>query len=395
MKKIQLKPGAKKHLLRREYTIYSKWIKTDSSVSLGEFVEVVYNNDVIGYGFYDRIGAIGIRIIAYVSEDPPNHLPEIIEWRLKKAFEFRKKMGERNEEGYRLIYADSDGMPGLIIDVYNDTSVVQSTSYGWDRNIEIIGEKISGLGITERVFLKNDQRSRKNFGMKIEKKFVIGGGNEWTIIKEGKARFLVDFSIGQKTGFYLDQKQARLRISKMSLNGKKVLDLFSYTGAFSVHALLAGAKDVFLVDESETALGIARKNMKLNSISMERVSFIRGRVEKIMDNLIAKRRKFDVIIADPPAFIPSPEYYEKGRKAYLKLYNNVFKLLDGEGIVYASSCSFHLTREDLLEIIYDSAENNGFSLRLIFENSPVNAMPFTRGIDEELRYLKGFLVYAY
>ncbi len=391
MKKVELKPGVESFLRKGLYTVYSKWVKADASVSNGDFVEVYYNDELIGYGFYEKIGAIGLRVLAYLRENPPDSLEEIIKWRIRKAFSKRRLGGEKPENGYRLIYADSDGMPGLIADVYNDVCVIQSTSYGWDRNLELLGKIIADEGIAERVYLKNDQRARKTFGLPVEKRFIIGGGEARTVIIEDRARFMVDFENGHKTGFYLDQRPARLRIAQMRLDGLRVLDLFSYTGAFAIQALLAGAEEATLVEENLYATMLAHENLVLNGVR-NRAEILRCRVEKFLDTAVAKRKRYDVVIADPPAFIPSLHHLERGTKAYEKLYENIMKVVDSGGYVYASSCSFHLSREKLLSILVNAASKQGLDVSLVFELSEANATPYTRIVDEELRYLKGFLL---
>ncbi len=389
--KIELKKGVEPLLQKTYYTIYSKWVKPDNTIPNGAYVAFTFNNEIIAYGFYEKIGAIGARILAYKRETDLQDLEDIIEWRLIKAWKTRVFSGENNKEGYRLLYADSDGTPGLIADVFNDTTVLQSTSIGWDKNITIIAEKITQLGITERVYLKNEQRARKQLGLPLEKRFLIGHPPPYTMITEGKARFKVDFEKGHKTGFYLDQRPARERIRKMKLDGYHVLELFSYTGAFSVHALLSGAEHSLLVEENKEAVLLATENMKLNNL-VGKFDIIRGRTEKILDNLVIKKRQFDLVIADPPAFIPSPSYREKGYKAYYKLYTNTIKVVRPGGYLYASSCSYHLTQKELLEMLYEISSQQGYIPRIIYEVTPHNASPYTRPIDEELRYLKGYLL---
>jgi len=385
-----LKKGAERFLEKKHYTIYSKWVKSDPLLVNGEFVEVYYEGDLIGYGFYEKIGAIGLRVLAYISESPPTTLEEIVSWRIARAQKRRELIGEKSNCGYRLVYADSDGMPGLIVDVYNDTSVVQSTSYGWDGNVEHVAKSIVEQGITERVYLKNDQRARKQLGLPVERKFLIGGGKPETTIVEGRAHFIVNFEKGQKTGFYLDQRGARLKIASMDLEGATVLDLFSYTGAFAIQAMIAGARSSIMVEESDEAVSLARRNLELNAIKESEI--VRGRVERILDALIAKKKSFDVIIADPPAFIPSREYYERGIKAYERLYENVFRVAKPGSIVYASTCSHALSGSRFIDMLSEVSEGLGLQLRILFENSPINATPGTRVQDEELRYLKGYLL---
>jgi len=391
MEKVQLKKEADKLLRRRTYTIYSKWIKDEPSVRNGSFVEFVYNDEVVARGFYERIGPIAGRIIAYISENDSKDLGELVKWRLERAFRLRERGGEDRKKGYRLVYADSDGMPGLIIDVYGDTSVIQSSSFGWDSASGILAEKIAEIGISERVYLKNDQRGRKSFGLPIERKFLRGGPPPEAEIEEIGRKIIVNYEIGQKTGFYLDQREARKRIAEMRLEGSRVLDLFSYTGAFSIAALSAGAASTLMVDEDERALDIAARNLAKNGFD-GRHDILRGRVEKVLDWLKTKRRRFDFIVADPPAMIPSPSVRERGMKSYENLFENAVQLLEPGGFLYASSCSYSLKSEELLNILRKAAFKRGMSLRIVFQVPPSNATPYTRVQDRGLLYLKGFLV---
>ncbi|HEW64387.1 class I SAM-dependent rRNA methyltransferase [Fervidicoccus fontis] len=391
MKTVEIKKGAKSLIEKHFYSIYSKWVKSDSSLSNGDFVKFLFNGEVIGYGFYEKIGSIGGRIISYISEYDNPDLNELIRWRVNQGYLIRKKIGEKKERGYRLLYGDCDGTPGLITDVFNDTSVIQTTSYGWDRNLSLLADAIVKAGISERVFLKNDQRGRKFFGLPIEKKFLHGEPPPYTYIKEDDLIFKIDFLNGQKTGFYLDQREARKKISSLSLDGAKILDLFSYTGSFSAHALKAGASFSLLVDEDDRALNIAKENLIKNGFE-DKFEIIRGRVEKVIDSLLIKKMQFDIVIVDPPAFIPSKNLYEKGIKAYKKLFGNTLRLVKLGGYIYASSCSFHLSSDELLKILQEWINYYGYKSRVIYELSPFNVFPFTRPLDVELRYLKGFLL---
>jgi len=390
MYEVEVKREAERGIREKLYTIYSKWVKADPTVPQGSFVKVRYGGEHIGYGFYEKIGAVGLRILAYVSEGPPDDLDGIIKWRLERAHALRKLAGETPEAGYRLVYADSDGMPGLIIDVYGRTSVVQTSSLGWDSNIDRVASTLTELGISERVYLKNDQRGRKEFGLPVERRFLVGSGPEREVIREGRALFIVDFKAGQKTGFYLDQRPARVKISSMKLDGLRILDLFAYNGSFSVQAMLAGASSAMLVEESQTAIKIARENMILNGL--ENYEIVRGRVEKVCETLASKRRKFDLVISDPPAFIPSKELYEKGLRAYEKMIESVLKLVEVGGLAYVSSCSYFLSESELLGLIERQASRLGLSTKILFHNSPANSCPYTRPVDKHLRYLKGFLL---
>ncbi|MEM0020784.1 MAG: class I SAM-dependent rRNA methyltransferase [Fervidicoccaceae archaeon] len=391
MDKVVLKEKAEKFLSRRAYTIYSKWIKEDPAVPQGSFVEFVLRDEIVARGFYERIGPIGGRILAYVSENDSRSLEDIIEWRLEKAYKLRMMGGERPEKGYRLLYADSDGTPGLIADVFGDTAVLQSSSFGWDSSSSVLARKIVELGISQRVYLKNDQRGRKAFGLPVFREFLIGAPPPEVVIEENGYRVIVNYGEGQKTGFYIDQREARRKISEMNLKDFKVLDLFSYTGSFSLAALTAGASSSILVDEDEIALEIARRNMIENGFQ-ERFEIIRGRVEKILENLVAKRRRFDLIIADPPAFIPTLSHKERGMRAYANLFRNSMKIIQPGGLLYASSCSHSLREEELLKLLREAARSNGFTLRVIFHASEYNAIPYVRSEDSGLLYLKGFLM---
>ena len=378
MGKVHLKPSARSLVETGVLTIYSKWIEKVEDADRGDYVEVYLEGELVGSGFYEDVGAVGVRLIL---SGGVKSVEEVIVRRLEEAYRLRRLL--LNWDSYRLVNADGDHLPGLIIDVYNDIVVIQSSSMGFDRHINIVLDWVIERLRPRMVYLRNDQRSRREAGLPVERRVIYGSGSTTTIIEEGEARFLVDVDKGQKTGFFLDQRINRLKLGEIVWEGARVLDLYSYTGGFAIHALLNGASEAILVEESEYAVEGARMNLKLNGLQKS-ANVIMSRVE---DFLRRDHRRYDIIVSDPPALIPNRESKIRGLEAYRRLYNEVISKVEPGGILVASSCSYFLGLEELLEILRDAAlaHNREAKILWIHGASPDHT---SRPQDQFLRYLK-------
>ena len=378
MGKVHLKPSARSLVGTGVLTIYSKWIEKVEDANRGDYVEVYLEGELVGSGFYEDVGAVGVRLI--LSGDVKS-VEEAIVRRLEEAYRLRRLL--LNWDSYRLVNADGDHLPGLIIDVYKDIVVIQSSSIGFDRHINIVLDWVIERLKPRMVYLRNDQRSRREAGLPVERRIIYGGGSTTTIIEEGEARFLVDVDKGQKTGFFLDQRINRLKLGEIVWEGARVLDLYSYTGGFAIHALLNGASKAILVEESEYAVEGARANLKLNGLQKS-ANVIMSRVE---DFLRRDHRRYDIIVSDPPALIPNRESKVRGLEAYRRLYHEVISKVEPGGVLVASSCSYFLDLKELLEILRDAAlaHNREAKILWIHGASPDH---ISRPQDQFLRYLK-------
>jgi len=329
--------------------IFNKWVrKVEGSPSPGDLVEVVDDRgEIIGYGLYEEIGPTAIRMMFHYEH--ALDLWEALVMRFERALG-KRKITKYYETGfYRLINSDGDMMPGLIVDVYNDIAVIQSSSQAFDTILEsIVDALLEVLGGELAVYNKSVQRSRRDIGLPLVSGFLKGskGG---TVIREGGALFYVDVVKGQKTGFFLDQRENRIEIESLVEANSRILDIFSYTGGFGIHAFIGGGREVVFIEEDPHAINILKKNLKLNGAEGK---VIEGDAWGALRNLISSGELFDVVIVDPPAFIQSKENYAKGIQAYQYIYKYSLKLLKPGGLVFLSSCSYFLGRKEFVKLIH-------------------------------------------
>ena len=250
------------------------------------------------------------------------------------ANEFRKKaLGLGNS--YRLFYGESDGIPGLVIDRFENICSIQITCPGVEKMKGGIAETLLGIEGVATVVERNDSKGRERLGLKSLKGVLAGNSKVQTIIQEGSVKYEVDVMRGHKTGFYLDQSENRVALEKYCGAGTQALDVYSYTGGFGLHAAARGA-DVEMIDLAE-ALGQARRNAKLNGLE-SKISFIEGRAIELTKKLLSKPKRYDLISVDPPAFVQKPSDIGKGRSAYHQI-NYKDKILKYEAI---TSCRLRL-----------------------------------------------------
>ncbi|AEM37996.1 conserved hypothetical protein CHP00095 [Pyrolobus fumarii 1A] len=367
--------------------VYRKWVEAPRGLRPGELVVVESSRgELLGCGLYDNVGPVAVRMVWFGS-CPFKSPREAIEHLIERALRYRERLGytKEDEPAYRLVHSDADLMPGLIIDVYNDIAVIQSSSIVWDVHMDIIVDVVSKVVGVEHVYEKSTQRTRRDIGLEPRER-LLRGSKTRTIIREGGVRFVVDVRKGQKTGFFLDQRLNRIEVERYS-SGEVVLDLFSYTGGFGIHALVAGARKVVFVDEDEHALAVLRENLRLNGINEDKAVIVQDNVWRYLRR---EKSQYGIVIADPPAFIQAREHYERGKQAYERLFSNVAKL--ASSIAFMSSCSAFLTRNDFLEIVARSVLRAGKQYRLV---GSVRGMPPDhpqRYHAEHLEYLKAVYV---
>ncbi len=337
--------------------LYSKWVrKVKGKPKPGDLVEIYDEEGVfLGCGLYETVGPIAVRVM--FNKPFYGNRYDAFHKLFDKALKRRKAIKYFDTGFYRLINSDGDHISGLIVDVYNDIVVIQSSSQAIDLALNDIVNVITEiLGKHISIYEKSDQKSRSNIGLVFRRRFIRGSKSE-TIIHEGNSSFIVNIVHGQKTGFFLDQRENRLELEKFIEPNIRVLDLFSYTGGFGIHAANAGAKEVVFVEEDNKAIEVLKRNVELNGVRNFKVHA--DNVWNALPKLIGKGEKFDVIIADPPAFIPSKEHYRRGVKAYFKLFSYIAKLVKEYTLVFLSSCSYFLHVEDFLRLIDEAFKNQG------------------------------------
>ena len=370
----------KKRIGEIRSTIYSKWIFDDGGAEPGDEVIVeTYDRETIGIGIYDGVGAISVRIL---SREKVRPIREVIEENIQKAYTLRKRFGW---DSYRLIYSDADDLPGLIIDVYRDTAVIQSGSIGFDKYLYTIAEILEKHGIASKSYIRNDQRSRKEVGLEIWRDWIHGKGDTEIVIMEGDAKFKVNIEIGHKTGFFLDQRMNRLEIRNYSRNSR-VLDLFSYTGGFGIHALLNGASKTVFIEKDPIAVEYLEENLKLNGLHNRHVEIVE---EDVYQYLEREESRYELIAVDPNALIQSRDEIKTGIKKYLNLYSKAYDKLEYGGIAFLSSCSYFLKPDKFMDIISSLNPRPHILGRLRGASPDHPYKPDT----PELQYLKAVYIY--
>ncbi len=368
---------------RGELNIYLKWLRKVENAKPGDYVEVRdESGSHLGYGFYESVGAIAVRILCYErSEDP-------VRERLVEAMRRRRNLNLGNF--YRLVHSEADGLPGLVVDVYNDICVVSSTSLGFDKVLGHVGSLLHEM-LGARVYVRNDSRPRREVGLKPWRGWLNGGGRTWTIIEEDGVKFKVDVEKGQKTGFFIDQRMNRILLESLTPPGARVLDLYSYTGGFGLHALKAGASHATLVDESEVALKLASESAALNQLE-RRISTCNLRVKEFLERAIERGEEYDIVILDPPALAPSRDRVRDAVKTYFAANRAALRVASRGGLVFTFSCSRFISAKTLRKIVLDASRRAGrriWFLGGVYGQSPDHPEdplhPWTA-------YLKGFML---
>lgn len=374
-------------LSRGTAVVYRKWVKPDSPPRPGGLVEARSpRGEPVACALWEPIGPVALRVLSHGPcewRDPR----EAVGHRLEEALRARRVYGLDRAGSFRLVNSDGDLLSGLIVDVYSDVAVVQSSSAAIDEHLEFIAGELGRLVGVEHVYNKSTQRSRRDIGLEPRVGW-LRGRRERTIIEEGGARFLVDVVRGQKTGFFLDQRPNRLELHKLPLEGARILDVFSYTGAFGIHAHLAGAREVVFIEEDPAALEVLRENLRLNRV--ERYRIVAGSVWANMDAV--PREAFDLVVVDPPAFIQERGQIERGARAYTAVYRWASTRAREGGVLYLSSCSYFLTRDLFLGVVNYSLTREGWDYAILGSLRGAGPDHVFRG-EEYLDYLKGAFIH--
>lgn len=355
----------------------------------GQLVAVRTDSGVfLGTAYVNPHSLILARI---VSRRPGEVLDrQLLERRLQRALALREQLFV--QPFYRLAFGESDGLPGLVVDRYDDLLVVQTVTAGMERVREEVLAALDAVVAPRAVFFRNDMPSRALEGLDRYVETPLGTVPEWTALEEHGARFEVSVMEGQKTGWYFDQRPNRARVTDYA-RGRRVLDTFSYVGAWGIQAALGGAHQVLCVDSSELALRQLRRNARLNGVE-QTVSVLRGDAFEVLKGLHAEGERFGTVILDPPAFIRRRKDISTGVEAYRRLNRLAMRLLDSDGIVITSSCSTHLRRDKLQETVNQAARLYHQELQLLEEGQQGPDHPVHPAIPET-RYLKVFFARAF
>lgn len=290
---------------------------------------------------------------------------------------------------YRLVYGESDFLPGLVIDRFGDYFSVQTNTAGMDQLQPVIVDVLQKLFKPKAIVFKNDSGAREMEGL--EKTVVVASGKlpDLVELEENNTRFLTSLTTGQKTGWFYDHRNNRREMQAL-VKAKTVLDVFSYVGGWGVQALQAGAKSVTCIDSSQAALDIAKQNATLNQ-QQEKFSSLCGIALDVLKSLIAEKQLFDVIILDPPAFIKKAKDKKKGEDAYHHYNQLALRLLKPEGILVSASCSMHLKRDELMNVIRVAGTQLNRDAQVFYQGGQGPDHPVHPSIPET-EYLKAIFV---
>ena len=388
---IILRPDREKSVLQRHPWIFSGAIEeVRGTPEQGETVEVISaKNKLLGYAAYSHISKIRARMWSWNAEDRIDGA--FFEKKIREVIAYRTPLIDATEtDAYRLVYAESDGIPGFIVDRYGDALVIQSLTTGsdfWkDTLVDIL---VAETGI-QTVYERSDVDVRKLEGLDLRTGLLRGSlPKERSIIRENGLRFYVDFEGGQKTGFYLDQRYNR-QIAGQFLKDKNVLNCFCYTGGFTVYALAGGAERVLSVDTSGPALQMAKENLSLNGLPDERAEWLEGDVFQVLRLMRDQARSFDAIILDPPKFAPTVAQAERAARGYKDINLLAFKLLKPGGLLFTFSCSGGIDQALFQKIIAGAAQDAGVDAKIIDFLHQAPDHPISLAFPESL-YLKGLV----
>ena len=363
--KVRLKPGREKPVLRRHPWIFSGAIADiDGEPTDGQTVDVIdANANFLAKGSYSSKSQIRVRIWTW---DPDAIIDQsFLRERLVRAIQVRQDLIDPEQtSAYRLVHAESDGIPGLIVDRYADNLVVQSLTSGSEFWLESIVDLLVEITAIDQIYERSDVEVRGLEGLSPRVRLVRGDTAASTDlfrdhagrvqIEEMGIRYWVDLLSGQKTGFYLDQRENRSTTRQFAL-GRTVLDCFSYSGAFALSALAGGATSVTAVEASREALNLARENMALNGYNQDQLATIEGDVFEVLRSFRDQAKSFDLIVLDPPKFAPTAAQAQKAARGYKDINLLAFKLLRPGGLLVTFSCSGGVSEELFQKIVAGAA----------------------------------------
>ncbi len=347
----------------------------------GSIVEVYdMKNEFIGAGYINPNSLISVRLLTRKKE---NIDADFFRRRILDALDYRRKIGI-NGDSFRVIFSEGDSLPGLIADKYGDCLVLQFLTLGMDKLKGIIIPLLQDILSPAVIVLRNDSQSRLLEGLPLQKEVIQGSLTELPLIHEGAVSFQIDPLGGQKTGFFLDQRENRLAL-KNFISGGTGLDLFCYAGAWGLQFASGGASVMF-VDDSENALGQVRNNAARNGIE-KNCTYMKADVFTYLKDEVDAGKTYDFIVLDPPAFVKSRLKIKEALKGYREINTLAMRLLKKGGILATSSCSYHIEKFAFLDMLRDSARDARKQFRLVEYRSQGKDHPVLLSVPET-EYLK-------
>ena len=393
MHKVILKPKKEESLLRFHPWVFSGAIHSiQGKPAEGDLVEVFDCRDnFLATGHY-QIGSIAVRIVSFRQQEIT---ASFWEKRIARAYEMRCALGLVTAENntYRLIHGEGDSLPGLIVDVYDDTAVMQAHSIGMhETRHELAKAIVKMVPEVKNVYYKSETTLPFKAPVDPEDGYLIGSDTKKYTALENGLQFNVDWLRGQKTGFFIDQRENRALLERYS-KGKSVLNMFCYTGGFSVYAMRGVANLVHSVDSSAKAMEITDKNIALNFGNDSRHTSYAEDAFKFLNGIQDSGVKYDLIVLDPPAFAKHREALRNALKGYKRLNAKAFEQIKPGGILFTFSCSQVVSREQFRLAVFSAAAESGRNVRILHQvtqpaDHPVNIY------HPEGEYLKGLVLWV-
>ncbi|MDX5421086.1 MAG: class I SAM-dependent rRNA methyltransferase [Hymenobacteraceae bacterium] len=389
--KLYLAPGKENSLKRQHPWVFSGAIKkADGDPAEGDVVEVYSNKrEFLGMGHYAP-GSIAVRIFSFEQVEP-----DYTFWKRKvqQAYDYRKRLGlidNPHTDVYRLVYAEGDGVPGLIVDVYKDTAVVQTHSVGMYSirgHVSRALQEIYGSSL-RAVYDKSAESLPPKANVDAVNGYLFGESKGGVVVTENENQFFVDWESGQKTGFFIDQRENRDLLARY-VKGKSVLNTFCYTGGFSVYALNAGATEVHSVDVSKKAIELTVKNGELSQAPERHEAY----AVDTFEFLKGKEERYDVIILDPPAFAKSQNVRHNALMGYKRLNAEAMKKIKPGGILFTFSCSQVVDKYLFNNTVMAAAIEAGRNIKIMHHLSQPADHPISI-FHPEGEYLKGLVLFV-
>jgi len=388
---IQLKPKKEESLLRFHPWVFSGAIqRMDGEPVEGDLVEVLDNKrNFLAIGHY-QIGSITVRIVSFEKVTVDNAF-----WdrKIQNAFAMRKSLGLVNPKTnniYRLVHGEGDSLPGLIVDVYDNTAVMQAHSVGMHETRETLARAIvENVPGVQHVYYKSETTLPFKAPITPEDGYLIGNETDEFAALENGLQFQVDWLHGQKTGFFVDQRENRSLLERYSA-GKSVLNMFCYTGGFSVYALRGGAKLVHSVDSSVKAIELTDKNIEFSFPNDTRHKSFAEDAFKYLNNI---EDQYDLIILDPPAFAKHRDALRNALKGYKRLNAKAFEKIKPGGILFTFSCSQVVTKDQFRLAVFSAAAESKRNVRILHQLSQPADHPINI-YHPEGEYLKGLVLWV-
>jgi 23S rRNA (cytosine1962-C5)-methyltransferase len=387
---ITLNPNREKSLLRRHPWIFASAIRhVDETHASGSTVDLLSSEgQFLARASYSPNSQIRARVWTF-NDEPVDK--EFFRKRIRAAIEVRQQLKvDSHSNAYRLLHAESDGIPGLIVDRYENVLVLQSLTAGSEFWKETIADLlVEETGVTT-IYERSDADVRELEGLQPITGILRGTLSSFIFpITEYNLKFNVDIAHGHKTGFYLDQRENRHGVGELSKD-RDVLNCFCYTGGFSIHALASGAKSVLSVDSSADALALLEENIALNHLPADRHTSLEGDVFQLLRKFRDANRSFDLIVLDPPKFAPTAAHAEKASRAYKDINLLAFKLLRHGGLLFTYSCSGGIDAALFQKIVASAALDAGVDATIIEHLSQGSDHPVSLHFPEGM-YLKGLV----